>query len=359
MSKKIPEIGGSEEVDLGQLFKLFGDAFQKFLKFLGDVFNKLFLGFVWFVFFLKKHFLKVLVACIIGFGFATIKEKISGPVYSSNVTVRQNYNTGKNLYDLVEYYNSLSSQRDSLALKKALGIEVSESANIIAFKIEPIVNENSRIKSYDSYIKSLDSSLASDIDYETYIGNTMEHDYSYQKISVETKQARDLLGVFNNIVNKINSTGFFKNLQERDLTELSNREEAIKLGLIDSDSLKNTYKRVLEQSLEREKSKASQTSITIEGSDKLKTTKEFELFQKDLNLRREIVKIQRLKEDKGSVIEIVSSEFTSGVVDKSAEIFGKKVSKKLLYAVLFGALTFLLLIGLETNKFLDRFKDKI
>ena len=360
MSKKLPENSYSpEEADIGQVFNLIGGAFEKLFKFLGAMFKKVFFGLVWLIFFLKKHFLKIIIAAVIGFGIALIKEKISGPSFVSSVTVTQNYNTGENLYNLIEYYNSLSGQQDSLLLYKALDIEVSEAANILAFSIEPLVSENSRILTYDTYLKALDSTIASNIDYDTYINNTLEHDYTYQKIVIKTKQSTDMLGVFKGIVDKINSTEFFKNLQERDITELESRELAIRQSLIESDSLKSTYKRVLEQALEREKSKASQTSITIEGSKEIRPTREFDLFKNDLSLRREIVEIQRRKQERESVIEIVSSEFTSGVVDNSVELFGKKVNKKIIYALLFSLITFLLLLSLEMNKFLDKFKSKI
>jgi len=359
MSNKLPETSGSDEIDLGQLFKLTGNAFDRLFTFLGGLLMKLFLGLVWFMFFLKKHFLKIVIAGVIGFGVAVIQREITGPVYNSAVTVRQNYAIGKNLYDLVQYYNSLSHQRDSLGLGKALGLETSEAANILGFSVEPVVNENSRIQSYDTYIKTIDSILASDIDYDTYIENTMEHDYPYQILYIETKQARDLLEVFNNMVGNINSTEFYKNLQKKDIEELSNKELAIRQSLVASDSLKNTYKRVLEKTLDQDKVKASQTSVTIEAADQQSATKEFQLFQNDLLLRRELVTLNRSKQDKQDIVEIVSSEFTNGIADDTIEVFGKDIGKKLLYPFLFAALTFILLIGFEMNKFLEGYKDKI
>lgn len=360
MSDKLPEKGySSEEADIGEVFNLIGGVFEKLFKFLGLIFKKLFLGLVWLIFFLKKHVIKITIAAVIGFGIGIIKLKISGSSFVSSVTVKQNYNTGENLYSLIEYYNSLSKLKDSLKLNKNLGLDALETTNILAFSIEPVVSENSRIKSYDTYIKTLDSALALSIDYETYINNTMKHDYTYQRIFIETKESRDLIDVFKSIVNKINSTEFYKNLQERDLLELERKELAIKQGLIDSDSLKSIYKRVLEQGMERNKTNGSQTSITIEGTETPKVTKEYELFQNDLNLRREIVGIQRQKQDKENVLEIVSSEFTSGVLDNSVSVFGIKLSEKIIYALLFSLITFFLLLILEMNKFLDKFKRKI
>jgi hypothetical protein len=53
----------SEEVDLGQLFKMIGNAFQRLFQFIGSIFNKLFLAFVWLVFFIKKHAVFINCSC--------------------------------------------------------------------------------------------------------------------------------------------------------------------------------------------------------------------------------------------------------------------------------------------------------
>ena len=60
MSNDLPKPQQSEEVDLGQLFKLIGNAFDRFFRFIGNIFKTLFLAFVWFVFFIKKHIIKFL-----------------------------------------------------------------------------------------------------------------------------------------------------------------------------------------------------------------------------------------------------------------------------------------------------------
>lgn len=357
MSNKLPETGGPEEVDLGQLFKLIGNAFERFYKFLSEVLNKLLLSLVWLVFFLKKNFLKIFLAGIIGFAIAFVKEKISGPVFVSSVTVTQNYGTGENLYDLVDYYNSLTKQKDSITIAKTFGLSESDGNNFVSFEIEPVVSENSRIKNYDAYIKGLDSAIAASIDYETYLDNTMKHDYRQQKISIKTKESRNLLPIFEKIIDKVSLSEFFNTRQKRDIEELKNRELALKQAIVESDSLKNTYKRVLEMPIDK-KGRESGTNITIEGSETKNKTKEFELYQNDLQLRRELVAIERQKQDKEEIIEIVSSEFTSGTVDNKTTILGKEISRKIAYAMIFSLIAFFFIIMLETNKFLDRYKEK-
>jgi len=135
MSKELPQPQQSEEVDLGQLFKLIGKAFDRFFKFIGSIFNKLFLAFVWFVFFIKKHILKLFIAGVLGIALSLILEKTSEPVYKSYVTVKQNYPTGENLYNSIGYYNDLVNQKDIVTLKNTLNIKETEAASILDFDI--------------------------------------------------------------------------------------------------------------------------------------------------------------------------------------------------------------------------------
>ena len=76
MSKEIktPQ-NNSEEVDLGQLFKLIGNMFDRFFRFIGNTFNNMFLSFVWLVFFIKKHIVLLIISLLLGLTYAVIKEK--------------------------------------------------------------------------------------------------------------------------------------------------------------------------------------------------------------------------------------------------------------------------------------------
>ena len=105
MSKEItPQSNNSEEVDLGQLFKLIGNAFSRFFNFIGNILNSLFLAFVWMVFFAKKHLVKIAIAGILGIAFGLFLEKTSEPVYKSYCIVKQNISTGEVLNNSIKVY---------------------------------------------------------------------------------------------------------------------------------------------------------------------------------------------------------------------------------------------------------------
>ena len=118
MSKDLEPSKPSEEVDLGQLFKLIGNTFDRFFNFIGSIFNKLFLAFIWAILFIKKHILKLVIAGVIGMVLGIYLEKTSVPIYKSFATIKQNYATGENLYSSISYYKDLVNQNDVNTLKK-------------------------------------------------------------------------------------------------------------------------------------------------------------------------------------------------------------------------------------------------
>ncbi|MCF7566765.1 hypothetical protein L3X37_00080 [Sabulilitoribacter arenilitoris] len=357
MSKDLPPPQQSEEVDLGQLFKLIGNAFERFFKFIGNILNNLFLAFVWMVFFLKKHFIKFVIAGIIGIALGILLEKTSEPVYKSYITVKQNYPTGENLYNSIAYYNDLVKQRDSSTLKGVLDIKNLNVSSILEFEVESIVSENDKLKSYDKYLKELDSTLASTIDYKMYIKNSKDHTHKYQQITIKSKERDNFKTVFDRIIDNIKTNKYFKREQTKDLIELKNEKQAINESLNKSDTLLSVYQKAIVKSAENNND--LQTKITIDGKNTGSTTKEFELYNKVIELRERVVNIDRAIADKEEIIEVLSSKQDSGSIDNRIEIFGKSLNSKVFYAIVLTLVLLLILLGLDFIKFLERFKEKI
>ena len=56
-----------EEIDLGSLFVIIGKGFKNFFNFIGSIFKGAFHFLISILLFLKKHFIKLLIAAIFGF----------------------------------------------------------------------------------------------------------------------------------------------------------------------------------------------------------------------------------------------------------------------------------------------------
>jgi hypothetical protein len=357
MSKEIntPQ-NNSEEVDLGQLFKLIGNMFDRFFMFLGNIFNKLFLAFVWCVFFVKKHIIILLVAGVLGFAYGFVKENKSKPIYKSSVIIRQNYSTGENLYNSISYYNGLLDQGDYAILAQELSIDTVFVSSIVSFGVEALITENQRLVHYNDYISKLDSTLASTIIYKDYIDNVKEYIYETQKLTIYSKSQDKFNIVFESVVGSLNSNVYFKREQTKDLKQLENRKLAIEDALAESDTLQIVYKKVLETTIGAQQ--GSQTSITIEGNDDKNKTKEFDLYKSDIELRRELVNIERELQNKEFIVEILSNTPNKGFVDSSIEILDISFNPKEVFSAFFVFVVFTILLMLRFIKFLEKFKSK-
>ncbi|WP_347923220.1 hypothetical protein [Pontimicrobium sp. SW4] len=358
MSTNLPEQQPSEEVDLGQLFKLIGNAFERFFKFIGSIFNKLFLAFVWFVFFTKKHFLKLVIAGIIGVILGVVKQKIEDPVYKSTIVIKQNYDTGEHLFNTIEYYNSLIKQKDSIEVSKIFQIKPKQAADIIELEMESNLTDNEKLQLFDEYRQSLDSTLAITINYKDFLENTKDYNYNIQKLTLKSKSKTNFNPVLDTIISNIANSEFFKNEKEKKISDLNRRDEAINTSLKESKELQEVYKKVLDKPTE-EQPRGTTTMISVGDSKEKSFTKEYELFSKDLELRMDLVENETNRKNLEDIIEIVSSQDGDGTRDNRTKLFGIETSWTISLSIKLILVSLLLLLLIEFVKYLERFKDKI
>ncbi|QFZ54442.1 hypothetical protein FEZ18_06350 [Oceanihabitans sp. IOP_32] len=358
MSKDLPQPTQSDEVDLGQLFKLIGNGFNRFFKFIGSIFKSIFLAFVWLVFFIKKHLVKLAIAAVIGIILGVVLDQTSDPVYKSYITVKQNYDTGENLNSAINYYNDLVKQKDLNTLEAVLGINQEELAAIIDFEMKSVTSENEKLVEYDAYLKTIDTALVKNIDFETFSRQYKTYNHKYQQIAIKAKQRNSFNALFSKIIENINTNPYLKREQEKDLQALQNQALAISKSLVKSDTLLSVYQKAILKSAEFDNNFQGKITV-IDNEEKFSSTKDFELYNKDLELREQLVEIEREIADKAQIIEITSSAQDSGSVDDRKNFFGYLVSAKIFYALALLTLSFIVLLGIEFIKFLDRYKDKV
>jgi len=344
----------SEEVDLGQLFKMIGSAFTRLYKFIGSIFNHFFLAFVWLVFFVKKRIIILSAAGFLGLIAGTALDLSLPPTYKSTLSIKQNYETGENLYESINYYNGLLKDKDYKILGELLGLTEKATKEIVGFDIEPIITDNEYLVMFNSYIGDLDSLAASKIEYKEYVKNIREYKHRYQQISIKSKTRPDFKGVFSNIINNIETNAFFVNEQAKDILELQETKQAIEISLAQSDSLQQTYKRVLESPKDPQSN--AEIGITFEGANESEKTKEFELYKNDIELRERIVKIQRELKDKENIIDMISSKQDNGFEDDTKEFLGLDIPFRIFYLVLALSVVFVVMLGKEFLTFLENYK---
>ena len=346
----------NEEVELGQLFKIIGKGFENIFRFIGSIFSSIFMTFIWLVFFIRKRLIILAASAFLGLITGVIIEITLPPTYKSTLSIKQNYETGENLYESIKYYNGLLKDKDYKVLGTILGLTESASEEIVEFEVEPLITDNEYLVMFDRYIRNLDSLAASKIEYEDYVKNIKAYKHKLQQISIKSKTRADFNSVFTNIVDNIQTNPFFVNEQAKDMSELSLSKIALEESLIQSDSLQQTYKRVLEQQLDS--NTISEIGITFEGDNDRNKTREFDLYKSDIELREKIIKIDRELKDKENIIDLISSKQDNGFVDNTKSLFGLSIPAKIFYSIMALGLAFLMLLGIEFLSYLEKYKPK-
>jgi hypothetical protein len=345
-----------EEVDLGQLFSMIGKGFNRLFNFIGTIFNEIFKGFLWIVLFIEKRIKILGPVALIGLAIGFVIESVSPPVYKSSISIKQNYDTGKSLYDMVDYYNGLLNDMDYKTLGNLLGVNELVTKEIKEFSIEPTITENDFILLFDNYVLSLDSLTASMVEYDEYKENLKLYKHTNQQISVKSKIRANFKNVFTSILYNMETNPFFVNEQAKDLSQLEEDKLVLIKSLSESEALQKTYKGVLEQ--EFASTTTSEIGITFEGSNDQKKTREFELFKSDIDLRQEIVKIDRAIKDKEHIIDLISNKNDNGFIDNTKKLFGFDAQIKFYYLIVIFSLTFIALLGIEFLSFVERMREQ-
>ena len=226
--------------------------------------------------------------------------------------------------------------------------------------MKPVVSENNKLVAFNKYVKQLDSLAATKIEYEDFLENNEDYTHKYQQIRIESSERNSFKSVFENIVESINLNPFFVNEQRKDIVELTQTKEALELALVKSESLQDTYKKVLEQGIDADQSaKPSEIGITFEGSSEVEKTKEFDLYQSDLVLRTQLVEIERELLDKQYIIEMISNKQDSGFASTTKTFLGIELSMTLFLGVLAFLVALAILFGIEFLKFIEKFKMSV
>ena len=118
----------SDEIDLGQLFKMIRKGF-----------DAIFRGFLRFFLYLKDNFVKLAILVFIGFGIGYALKFVILDQLKTEIIVKPNFDSKDYLYNVVEEISSNLSVKDTTFFSE-LGIVVSELKSL-RIQIEPILEQ--------------------------------------------------------------------------------------------------------------------------------------------------------------------------------------------------------------------------
>lgn len=346
-SNQRPNNANSEEIDLGQLFKLIGDGFKKLFNFIGSIFNGIFNVIISFLLFIQQHFIKFVIAGVIGVAVGIALDMTKQPIYVSTMVVEPNFQSAQQLYNNINFYNELTRSEDSVALAESLGIEVSEAATIKEFSVESYSDENQKVKLFDEFIKTLDTTTRKAIDMEVFLENFNSFDAKYHNIIVKATNSMVAKKLQEPIISSISFNQYFLKLKNTQTENIDLQRGVLANQISEIDSLQLLYKNVMIKQADKP---LQGTSISLGDQGIAQQSRELDLINKIDDIKEEMVELNQLEANKSNILNVISDFPRRGVEDKG---FFKSY-KVLIPVFLIGLLLFALSV-LELNKFLKQY----
>lgn len=349
MSKELPQPHSSEEVDLGQLFKLIGKAFDRFFRFIASIFIGIFRIVILFLLFLQKHFIKLAIIGIVGLAIGIYMDMNKETSYVSKMVVEPNFNSVQQLYNNVDFFNELADAKDSTALAEALDISKKEASSLKKLLVESYADENQKIQLFDKFVTSLDTTTQKTLDMKSYLKNFNSLDARFHTISVIASDNSIAKKIQPSIINSISRNDYF-NLQ-KNISDINIKlqDSIYKKQINEIDSLQLLYKRVMLKEAERP---IEGTSINL-GENGGKDNKELSLINKMDELKSSLVRLNEDRANKSSILNVISDFPRKGVEEKGF----LKSYKFLVPSILLG-LTFFVLLLISLNNYLKNYKKE-
>ncbi|SEC48717.1 hypothetical protein SAMN04489761_3129 [Tenacibaculum sp. MAR_2009_124] len=337
-----------EEVDLGSLFLIIGRGFSKFFNFIGRVFTGVFYFFIEILLFFKKNFKKLGIAFVLGAIIGLIVELNEEDRYSSNLLVQTNFNSARQLYSNIEFYNNLVKQNNIKLLAKTFGIDSDEAKTLKKFKVAPIVNGNDVITTYDELVLEIDTATVKSYSFSEFKRTFTKFNYKVHSIEVQSSKDDIFSKLDEVIISSVVKNKYFNRLKELTNENLNRTDALLRKNLAQADSLHDIYKKVL-----LEEARVSNQGTNIDLGNTQKGDKELELFSTALKINKELKNVSEEKTEKSEIINVISNFQTIG-----HKIQGVSENKSVQFALLSLSLIILYLLLIKLNKYLENYSRK-
>jgi hypothetical protein len=344
--KESSKSNNEEEVDLGSLFVMIGKGFSKFFNFIGDIFKGFFHFLVIILIFLKENSIKIGIAGFLGLIAGVFLEVKTPKKFESEMLLQPNFESTRQLYNNVNYYNDLVKQKDTISLQKIFNLDKKIAGSLQAFEIAPIITDRDIINTYNNLILSVDTLTIKSYDYAAFKNSFTIYDYKLHKLTVTAKENDVFEKLGDVLISSVVNNNYFKRLKKLTNESLNRTDSLYRQNLTQVDSLRKVYVEVM---VAEAKKQTAGTNIDLGGEKS--TTKELELFETNRKINADLRGVASQKATSYEVINILSSFQPIGT-----EIKGVTKNYAFLLTVLGAGFMILFLLVRQLNNYLNNYK---
>ncbi len=339
-----------EDMDLGVLFNLLRTLFKNIANGIYWIFNSTFKITIAFLLFIKKHFLKFVIAAVLGAIIGGIFEyKIKETLYNSSMTVQANYESIIQLYKDIEYCEGLIAEEDYGSLARYFDIDSIEARSIKTIEVSPYTNDNQIILAYNDFITKLDSNVIQNIDFEKFSKNIPKEEFLYHVVYVESTNRTLFSKLESPIIQSLADNPYYSKLLETEVNNLKSQEKVLNISMIELDSLRQLYKKL---SLNESIKENASTNFYLGNSEIDK--RDIVVFDKYIKANIDLVEVRSEMNLKNEIVNVVSSFNKTGAKVKG--LFHNSMVLGFFGGII---LIFIYLLIIESNRFLITQEKKL
>ena len=258
-----------------------------------------------------------------------------------------NFQSTRQLYNNVNYYNDLVKQKDTASLQKIFNLDKNVAASLKEFEIEPIKKDRDIILAYKDLIISIDTLAIKGYEYKDFKNSFTKFGYRLHKVTVRAEKNDVFDKLEDVIISSVANNNYFKRQKKLTNENLNRADSLYRQNLTQVDSLRKVYMEVM---VEEAKKPTAGTSIDLGGQNK--TTKELELFETNRKINADLEDISTQKSNKYEIINVFSSFQPIGT-----EIKGATENYAFLLASLGAGLMVLWLFLRQLNTYIDTYNN--
>ena len=351
MSKDLQQEPQSEEVDLGQLFKIIGNAFQRFFDFIASIFKGAYKVILLLLIHIYKRIVWYAGALFIGVVVGFIVDKTSDKMYGANMFIQTNFNSARQVYENVKQFHQLAYEdKDTLELAKRLNISPAEASHLKGFYLEPDLDENEMAEMYSNFYIRLDSLSRVTMTFDLYKESLTPYNYTIHKLGVASTDKSIYKKIEDAFTLQLSNNEYLKELVSVNRQNLVKEEQTLSQQVEKTDSLVQEYLKIRVNQSEKELIPGSGTNLYMGDAESSNLiVDESIVIEKRLALERQKRRINLYLVEQKNVVNVLAGFPNSGY-----DISEWTDKKKFVFPIILFILTLIIFTFLGLKNFLEK-----
>jgi len=310
--KKREAIDSDEEIDLGHLFYVLGRAISSVFTWFFNLLKGIWDLFISLLLLIRANFKALAAAALLGGLIGGIYQYgIKNKEFESSMTLQPNFGSSVQLYKNIDFYQSLIEQEDFGRLTESLKITEDEARSLKKIEVDPYENDNQVLLAYKDFVQNLDSLTFDLVGYEEFAKAQPEESFKYHVVTVRARDRFVFEKLEGPIINSIINNKYYDKVKSNAYENLLSKKKAFESSLLELDSLRSIYKKVMIAESQKENSGTNIYLAELNASNK-----EVMVFDKYLALNEDLFEVNNRLTEEREVINVVSSFNSVGMKAK-------------------------------------------